>query len=101
MRPFLLKKLSVIGAFDCVPSSFICWNSGDSCSCMRIHTDTPSRMIDSRNGMRQPHASNASTPTDSRTTRITSSDRNRPIVAVVWMKLVYRPRLPLGACSAT
>ena len=60
--PFLEKKLSVIGALEVLPSAFICWNSGDSCSCMRIHTDTPSSTIDSRNGMRQPQASNASVP---------------------------------------
>ena len=101
MRPFLLKKLSVIGAFDCLPSAFICTKAGDSCSCMRIHTDTPSRMIDTRNGIRQPQASNASVPTAVRTPRMTSSDSSRPMVAVVWMKLVYKPRLPLGACSAT
>ncbi|CAM5626186.1 hypothetical protein RLIN73S_07031 [Rhodanobacter lindaniclasticus] len=50
--------------------------------------------------MRQPQSSNLS-PSIHLQPRITSSDRNRPKVAVIWMKLVYRPRLPGGACSAT
>jgi len=40
------------------------------------------------NGTRQPHTLNASSPTIARTIRITASDRKRPSVAVVWMKLV-------------
>ena len=90
-----------MGALDSVPFSFISRNSGDSDSCRRIHTEMPSSTMDSRNGMRQPQAAKASTPIVSRTVRITTSDSSRPMVAVVWMKLVYRPRLPFGACSAT
>ncbi|MGY3462242.1 hypothetical protein ACVWW5_007692 [Bradyrhizobium sp. LM3.4] len=36
--------------------------------------------------MRQPHAANSGSPRAERVNRITSSDRNRPSVAVVWMK---------------
>jgi hypothetical protein len=32
---------------------------------------------------------------------ITTSDRKKPIVAVVWIQLVCRPRFASGACSAT
>ena len=35
------------------------------------------------------------------TPRITSTDRNSPSVAVVWIQDVYAPRRPCGACSAT
>ena len=36
-----------------------------------------------------------------RQARITSSERKRPRVAVVWIQLVKKPRRPFGACSAT
>lgn len=49
-----------------------------------MYTDVASSTIDTRNGMRQPQSSNDG-PLSSRTTRITMSDRNRPIVAVVWI----------------
>ncbi len=51
--------------------------------------------------MRHPHASNASVPSAMRQPRITSSDRNSPSVAVVWIHDVYAPRFPAGAYSAT
>ncbi|MNH41500.1 hypothetical protein D3C79_1030130 [compost metagenome] len=76
-------------------------NTGDSLSCMRMYTEIASSRIDSRNGMRQPQASNASVPNAVRQARITSNDRNRPSVAVVWIHEVKKPRRPLGACSAT
>jgi len=41
------------------------------------------KMIETRNGIRQPQSANAASPTEVRTPRITSSDRNRPRVAVV------------------
>ena len=51
--------------------------------------------------MRQPQASKLSVLMDMRQASTTSSDRNRPMVAVVWIQLVYSPRFPSGACSAT
>ncbi|MNS73252.1 hypothetical protein D3C72_1066870 [compost metagenome] len=59
------------------------WKAGDSDKVMRIHTDTPSRTIDTRNGMRQPQSLKAGSPIAVRVPRITSSDMNRPSVAVV------------------
>jgi len=38
--------------------------------------------------MRQPQAANAGSPRIVRVNRITSSERNRPSVAVVWMNEV-------------
>ena len=83
-----LAKASVNGAFEALPSSFIFWNTGLSASCMRIHIDTPSRTIETRNGTRQPHSAKAVSPIHVRTPITTSSAANRPSVAVVWMKLV-------------
>ncbi|MNN99533.1 hypothetical protein D3C81_2192010 [compost metagenome] len=68
-----------------MPSAFIFWKAGDSDSVMRIQTDTASSRMDTRNGMRQPHSTKAASPIEVRTPRITSSDRNRPSVAVVWI----------------
>src|SRR5579862_568290 len=95
-----LAKDSVRGAFDCLPSDFIFTNAGDSASDSRIHTEIPSRIADSRNGILQPHSSNCG-PVSARQPKMTRSERNKPKVAVVWIQLVYRPRLPCGACSAT
>ena len=50
-----------------------------------VHTDTASSRIDTRNGMRQPQSLNAGSPMMVRVPRITSSDRNKPSVAVVWI----------------
>ncbi len=101
LRLLHVPNASVSGAFDSLPSDFIFRNAGDSFSERRIHTETASRMIDTPNGMRQPQSANFSSPIDVRVSRITISDRNRPSVAVVWIQLVYAPRLPCGACSAT
>ena len=92
---------SVSGAFEVLPSDFIFWKAGDSFIDRRIQTEIASSAIEIRNGMRQPQAWNASSPSTLRVTRMTISDRNRPSVAVVWIHDVYAPRLPCGACSAT
>jgi hypothetical protein len=92
---------SVSGAVDRRPWLFISWKSGDSLSLRRIHTDTASSSSDTPNGMRHPQSSKRSVPSQSRQPRITSRERNRPSVAVVWIHEVYAPRLPCGACSAT
>src|SRR4051812_37949898 len=98
---FGFRNDSVSGAFDVLPSAFILAKAGDSCIDIRIHTDTPSSSTDTRNGTRQPHAANSSSPTAVRVPRMTISDMNRPSVAVVWIHDVKLPRLPSGACSAT
>ena len=85
-RFFHWPKDSVSGALEVLPSAFIFWKAGDSFSDSRIHTETASSTIETRNGMRQPQSLKASSPMPSRTPRITSSDRNRPSVAVVWIQ---------------
>src|ERR1700688_4575650 len=84
-----LAKASFSGAFELLPSSFIFWNTGDSLRRNRIQTEIPSRITDTRNGTRQPPQyspgtpAKAASPVHVRVNRITSSDRNRPRVAVV------------------
>ena len=89
------------GAFDVVPRFFMLTNTGLSASCIRIHREMPSNRRDTRNGMRQPQALKASSPTYVRVPMTTRSAANRPRVAVVCIQLVKKPRLPAGACSAT
>src|SRR5690348_16326365 len=93
-------KDSVKGALERVADCFISVKTGDSSSCSRMYTETISRMTEARNGTRQPQVSNDS-PSSERVNRITKRLRKSPMVAVVWIQLVYRPRLPGGACSAT
>ena len=76
---------SVSGAFEVLPSAFIFLKAGDSFIDRRIHTLTASRAIETRNGTRQPQSAKASSPIQVRVPRITSSDRNSPSVAVVWI----------------
>ncbi len=76
-------------------------NTGLSARLSRIHIETARRMIETRNGTRQPHAANAVSPIAVRVPMTTSSAANSPSVAVVWMKLVNSPRLFGGANSAT
>src|ERR1700730_5979669 len=83
-----LAKASVSGAFELLPSSFIFWNTGDSFNRSRIQTETANSATDTRNGTRQPQAAKSASPIAVRVNRITSSDRNRPSVAVVWMNEV-------------
>ena len=99
-RFFHSPKASRSGALEIVPAFFISRNTGLSSSCIRIHSDTPSSTTETRNGMRQPQALNASSPIEVRMPITISSARNNPSVAVVWIQLVNRPRLPAGACSA-
>ncbi len=74
------------GALEPLPSSFMRRKVGDLFSDRRIQTEMPSRMKDSRNGMRQPQAANSSLLMMFWTIRITTSDRKRPSVAVVWIQ---------------
>ena len=80
-----MPKDSVSGAFEVLPSSFIFWKAGLSFSISRIQTETPSSTIETRKGMRQPQALNSSGLIETRQPRMTSSDRKRPRVAVVWI----------------
>ncbi len=57
---FHWPKASVSGALESLPSALILAKAGDSCSDSRIQIDTPSRKIETRNGMRQPQALKAS-----------------------------------------
>jgi hypothetical protein len=45
----------------------------------------PSSTIEIRNGTRQPHSLNAASPKNCLTPMMTTSERNRPSVAVVWI----------------
>src|SRR5438046_8023229 len=85
------RKASDNGAFEVLPSAFILAKAGDSFIDRRIHTEMASSSTDTRKGMRQPQASNAAGSIAVRTPRITSSDRNRPRVAVVWIQAVKLP----------
>src|SRR3978361_2322092 len=89
-------KASLSGAFEVLPSAFILAKAGDSFIDRRIHTEMPSSSTDTRKGTRQPQAENASSPVAKRVPRITSSDRKKPSVAVVWIHAVKAPRLPCG-----
>jgi len=60
-------------------------NSGDSLSESRIQTEIPSRIADRRNGHLQPFSAKYSSPVHVLIPRMTSSERNRPSVAVVWI----------------
>jgi len=54
----------------------------------------PSNPADSKNGMRHPHAENASSPINVRVARMTPSARNRPIDAATCIQPVAEPRFP-------
>jgi hypothetical protein len=53
-----------------------------------MKTETPRRMIETRNGMRQPQLAKLSGLMTCRRPRITASERKKPRVAVVWIQLV-------------
>ena len=55
---------------------------------MRIQTETARSRIDTRNGTRQPYPRKSSALIEDWVVRMTSSDRNSPMVAVVWIQLV-------------
>ena len=67
----------------------------------RIHTEIPSKIIETKNGMRQPQSPKATSPISNLVDKITNSDRNNPKVAVVCIHAVNCPRWLSGACSAT
>ena len=90
-----------MGAREIRPSDFIRVKAGDSCRRRRIQTEITSSSTEIRKGRRQPQDSKASWPRVARVPSTTTSDRNMPVVAVVWIQLVKKPRRWFGACSAT
>ena len=73
---------------DCLPSAIIFRKVGLSLRLRRIHMETPSRTREMRKGMRQAQALKASSPKWVRVTTMTTRERNRPTVAVVWIQAV-------------
>ena len=47
-------KASAKGFFEPLPEAFMAANRGLSFSCRRIHRDTASKRMETRNGIRQP-----------------------------------------------
>ena len=70
------------------PASFIALNTGLSDSLSRIHSEIASRMIDSRNGIRQPQAANSSGGIRKRQLSTTAMLSTKPPATLAWMKLV-------------
>ena len=76
------------GLLEVSPASFIALNTGLSESLKRIHSEMISRMIESRNGTRQPHAANSSSGMMNRQASTTTIDSTNPPTTLAWMKLV-------------
>ena len=89
------------GAVQTSPSSLSFAKAGLSDSLKRSQTEMISSTTETRNGMRQPHSRKASSPTDLRVPRMTSSPAIRPSEAVIWIQPVVSPRRLFSACSAT
>jgi hypothetical protein len=94
-------KLSTKGFLEIVPASFIALNTGLSESLSRIQSEMASSRIEIRNGTRQPQTSNVSVVIDVRVSSTTVTASRNPPATDAWIQLVYWPRFPLGACSAT
>ena len=69
---------SRIGAFSTFLLSRSCWNTGVSRMPSRIHRPTPTRMIDSANGMRQPQTRKSSPVVQALNARTARFDSNSP-----------------------
>ena len=83
--PFRVKKLSVDRRRLRLPLGL---HLLEQRRLVQLHADPPTRRSgspDTQNGMRQPQSSSTSLPRWLRHIQITSSDGNRPSVAVVWM----------------
>ncbi len=79
---------SASGLRDAPPARLSCTNGGDSRRLKRTHTPIASSSADSRNGMRQPQAANAASPSAARTPTTSASASSRPSDAVVWIQPV-------------
>ena len=86
---------------DSVPSALMAAKAGLSLSLSRIQIEMPSRMAETRKGMRQPMALNASSPMTLRVVQITARAPKRPKAAEVCTQLVFQPRRRGDECSAT
>jgi hypothetical protein len=95
------KKLSVSGAREPLPSSFMRWKIGVSLSLSRMWTEKISRITETMNGMRQPQSAKSFGSMYSLHSAMTIKASSRPSVAVVWIQLVAKPRSVGRACSAT
>ena len=80
---FHWPNASLSGALEWVPSAFIFRKAGLSANCMRIQTETASSSTETMNGTRQPQSAKSFGPRADWVNRITISDMNRPMVAVV------------------
>src|SRR5437588_3683615 len=83
-----LPKASFSGCKEVIPAVLIEVKIGDSFIFNRIYSEMETRRIDSRKGMRQPHAEKASLVMKDCVATITRRETKRPSVAVIWMKLV-------------
>ena len=81
-------KASFSGCAEVIPALLMEAKIGDSFIFSRIYSEILTRIIESRNGIRQPHAEKASLLIQDWVTRITIRETNKPNVAVIWMKLV-------------
>ena len=70
-----------------------------SCSVIRIHKPTSTSTNEAMNGMRQPHFTSSSWPTDELIRKNTPLAMNRPMGAPNWGKVPNQARLPSGAFS--
>ena len=76
------------GLAEVSPAAFIAWNTGLSDSLRRIQSEMNSSTIDSRKGMRQPHAAKSSAGISARQAITTAIDSTKPPTTLAWMKLV-------------
>ena len=86
----------MMGAFSIFLSSRSCWNTGVSRMPRRIHRPTPTRTIESANGIRQPQVTNWS-PVHWLNARTARFDRNRPHGTPNCGQEATRPALAVGA----
>ena len=86
---------------DVLPCDLILANRGDSAMRIRMAMDTPTKRMDTQNGMRQPQSLKRTSPTRLLTLMMTANVTNSPRGAVTCIQLVQKPRAFLGACSAT
>src|SRR5687768_1846750 len=98
LRLALRAKLSLRGFADVFPSVLSRENMGDSFIFRRMMMETTTNRMDTKKGIRHPHALNlamevaGSLSSICRVPRIMPSDRRRPKVAVVWIHDVKNPR---------
>ena len=80
--------MSLSGFCAVSPASFIARKTGLSDSFSRIHSEMASSTSENRNGMRQPQAFHAASPSTASVASTTANDRMKPPATDPWMKLV-------------